>query len=91
MPKYNIKITVTEVRGGGKCDMGIKVGDSWMMEEDKAKFCTWAHSAIFPFIAAMRYGAGFPWEPNPEVAYACCPDPYNTVVFKIERLDEIGD
>jgi len=89
MPKYDLKITVTEVRGGGTCDMGIKIGDSWKAEEGRAPFCTWAYSAIFPFISAMRYGAKFPWEPNAEVAFACCPDPHNTVVFKIERLGEI--
>ncbi|MBI5152805.1 TIGR04076 family protein [Candidatus Peregrinibacteria bacterium] len=89
MAKYNLKITVVEVRGGGKCEKGLKVGDTLMYSEDKIDFCAWAHNAMFPFISAMRYGAKFPWEPNSETAYVSCPDPHNTVVFKIERLDNI--
>lgn len=86
MVKYKLKATVTEVRGQGICEMGHKVGDTFEIAEDHVNFCAWAHVAIFPFISAMIYGAAFPWEPDPDVAYACCPDPHNTVVFKIERI-----
>ncbi len=91
MPIYDLKITVTEIRGRGSCPFGIKAGDSWAFEEEKAPFCAWAHTAIFPFLSAMKYGAAFPWEPDPKVAYACCPDPHNTVVFKVERVGESQD
>lgn len=89
MPKYETRVTVTEVRGDGKCPQGLKAGDAFTIREDGADFCNWAYCAIFPFISAMRYGATFPWEPNSEEAYACCPDPHRTVVFKIERLEEV--
>ena len=85
MAKYNIKITVTEVRGKGKCSMGLKKGDSWIFKENQVPFCVWAFNSMFPFISAMKYGAKFPWEPKKNVAYVSCPDPDNTVVFKIER------
>ncbi len=86
MIKPNIKITVTEIRGRGTCDAGIKVGDSWLVDEFNAPFCAWAYNAIFPFVTGMMYGAKFPWEKDSKVAFACCPDPHNSVVFKIERL-----
>lgn len=85
MKQYGIKITVTEVRGKGCCEFGIKVGDSWVFDEKNVQFCSYAHTAVFPFVCAMKYGAVLPWEPDQNVAYACCPDPHNTVVFKIER------
>ena len=53
------------------------------MEETHCDFCSWAHNAIFPFIQALKYGGNFPWEKEKGTAMACCPDPYNTVVFKI--------
>jgi len=86
MSAYKIRITVDRVKGKGICSLGLKKGDKFLFREEGADFCLWAQNAIFPFITAMRYGARFPWENNPDVAYACCPDPYNTVVFKIERL-----
>lgn len=87
MPRYDLRITVTEVRGG-PCEFGLKPGDVFEFHEDKVDFCSWAHSAMFPFISAMRYGASLPWEPDSRVAYVACPDPHNTVVFKIERVGE---
>jgi uncharacterized repeat protein (TIGR04076 family) len=87
MTTYNLKVTVTEIRGKGHCEYGIKKGDTFLLDDDtKGVPCMYANSAIFPFISGMRYGAAFPWEPDPNVGYACCPDPYNTVVFKIERV-----
>jgi uncharacterized repeat protein (TIGR04076 family) len=86
MAAYKIRITVDKIKGKGICSLGLKKGDRFWFNEKKGGFCAWAQNAIFPFVAALSYGASFPWEKNPDVAHACCPDPDNTVVFKIERV-----
>ena len=86
MNPHKIKITVDKIKGKGICSLGLKKGDKFWFREEGSDFCLWAQNAIFPFITALRYGGSFPWEKNKDVAYACCPDPYNSVVFKIERI-----
>jgi uncharacterized repeat protein (TIGR04076 family) len=78
----SITVEIVEVRGEG-CEQGLKVGDKFEMEENHSDFCNWAHNAIFPLIETLRFGGNFPWEKEEGTAFACCPDPYNTVVFKI--------
>jgi len=34
------------------------------------------------------YGGAFPWESDPDVARAACPDADNPVVFELRRLRE---
>jgi len=34
---------------------------------------------------SSKLGGAPPREEDPDVAFACCPDPYNTVVFKLTR------
>ncbi len=87
MAPYKIKITVDKIKGKGICSLGLKKGDSFWFREEESQFCQWAANAIFPFVAALKYGGSFPWEKNKNIAYACCPDQYNTVVFKIERIN----
>lgn len=85
MEPKEVTIEVTEIRGNGRCSYGLKVGDCFEAREEGADFCVWAHQAIFPFITVLKFGGTLPWEENPDVAYACCPDSYNTVVFKLTR------
>lgn len=37
---------------------------------------------------ALKFGGTFPWEPEGNTTCVACPDPYNTVVFKLIALDE---
>jgi uncharacterized repeat protein (TIGR04076 family) len=34
----------------------------------------------------LEFGGSFPFEKNPDVAYAACPDGDNPVVFEIRRV-----
>lgn len=65
------------------------MGDAFVMgAEAPAGFCRWALAAIHPFTAVVRFGGSLPWEKEPGVAHACCPDPDNPVVFRISRITE---
>ena len=48
--------------------------------------CTWALSAIAPFLATLRFGGVLPWESDPDRTVVCCPDPANPVVFELRRV-----
>lgn len=77
-----VRIEVTEVRGKG-CDYGLKQGDVFYLEDDRCDICMWAATAIFPMVQVLKYGGSFPFGDDPYSAVACCPDPVNTVVFKM--------
>lgn len=80
-------IEVVEIRGGA-CDVGHHVGDTW--EVDSAivptGICGWAYAAMVPFLQPLRFGGTFPWEAEGE-AVVSCPDPANTVIFRL-KVDE---
>ncbi|MGC8721689.1 MAG: TIGR04076 family protein [Caldisericaceae bacterium] len=86
---FKIKIKVVEIKGGGVCSAGLKVGDIFEINDKgqpvPVNFCGWAFVTLWPFITPLRYGGTLPWERNPDKAYVSCPDPDNTVVFEISR------
>ena len=86
---YPIKITV--ISQEGHCANGHKVGDQWIIREDKTPegICGNAYNSLFPFIQVLQYGGVYPWreeQGNPDVDWVACPDGKNPLVFKIERL-----
>ncbi len=82
-----IIIEVIETRGQG-CDQGFKQGDIFELKEQSHSFCCNAYNSIYPVAQVLRYGGRFPWETEKGVEILGCPDPYNTVVFKIKAVDD---
>ncbi len=85
-----IIVEVIESRGHG-CDQGFKLGDVFELKEHTHSFCSLAYSSIYPVAQVMRYGGRFPWEPEKDVQIMGCPDPYNTIVFKISAVEDEGE
>jgi len=89
---YKITIKVIEIRGTGKCSAGLKVGDTFEINEKgqpvDINFCGWAFTTLWPFITPLRYGGILPWGKDPDKAYVSCPDPETTVVFEISRKED---
>jgi len=83
-PPYEkkVKIEVIEVRGKG-CDYGLEVGDVIYIDDNHCNICMWAATSIFPLVQILKYGGEFPWNDDPHVCIACCPDPVDTVVFRM--------
>ncbi len=81
-----IMLEVIEARGNG-CDQGLKLGDKFELEENHHNFCSAAYSMIYPIAQVMRYGGRFPWEEEKDVQILGCPDPYNTIVFKLTAVE----
>lgn len=87
MADKKIIAKVVESRGKG-CDLGLKLGDEFVLDITGSQFCGWAYNAIFPFAQSLKYGGSFPWESEPDSTLVACPDPYNTIVFKLTAVDE---
>jgi uncharacterized repeat protein (TIGR04076 family) len=80
-----VKVEVVEIKGSGKCPMGIKVGDTFEFGAfPPAGLCVWATYVIFPFVTAPRFGGEF--EEEEGVVHCCCIDPKNPVVFRLSRI-----
>lgn len=80
-----VSIEIIAVKGKGSCPLGLKKGEKWEIDSAAVPdgFCGWAYHSLFPFLQVLRFGGSFPWEKEGE-ATVCCPDPDNTVVFKLK-------
>lgn len=87
---YPIVVRVVEIRGRGVCPLDIKVGDIFRSDREVGAVCHWAAHALLPFTSVLRFGGDLPWETEPGLARICCPDPDNSVVFEICRLEADG-
>lgn len=81
------KVSVKVISQQGTCEMGHKVGDEWVVGEKTPEgLCTFAFGSLLPTITPLMFGASFPWESDPDMTTAACPDPANPVVFELRRL-----
>ncbi len=89
---YNIRITVKEVYGTGKCGAGYKPGDSWVSVGGGLPegLCSWAFGDLAKHLTVLTWGGEFPG-PGGSEGLAACTDGYSPVVFHLERLDECSD
>jgi len=84
-----VRLEITEILIGGECPVGHKVGDSWVIRDGIVPegICAAAWNAMQPYIVSIRYGGAMPWSGEAKMS-ACCPDPANPVVFKMEVLPD---
>ena len=87
---YSVKITVKSQ--SGFCHAGHKPGDSWIIDKVDWKtpggMCVSGYECCESMAFALRFGAVFPWEKDPDASFSTCPDPGNPVVFEVRRLRE---
>lgn len=69
------------------CPQKHKVGQQWKVTRYTPEgICAAAYNSIHPYIRVLEFGGSFPFEKDPDVAYAACPDGDNPVVFEIRRV-----
>ena len=85
---YRVVLEVKEVKG--ECAAGYKVGDKLVIEEpsiissESSNVCLYALGALLPYITALyRDTPAEDW--INQVEELQCPDPINTVKFRISR------
>ena len=82
---YDVEITVISQKG--TCGAGHKVGDKWIVSaHSPGGICLSAYRIMEAYSDVLKYGGTFPWQEDPDVTRAICPDPANPVVFEIKRL-----
>ncbi len=82
---YEVRIRVKSQKGS--CEGGHKVGDEWVVGEKTPEgLCLFAFNSLLPSLMPLMFGGAFPWEKDPDVTTAVCPDPDNPVVFELRRL-----
>ena len=82
---YKVRVRVKSQKG--TCAEGHKVGDQWVVGEKIPEgLCIFAFSSLLTSLMPLMFGGSFPWEKDPDVTTAVCPDPENPVVFELRRL-----
>jgi len=85
----NYKVSVKVVSQKGTCAEGHKVGDQWVVDYKTPEgLCIFAFSSLLTSLMPLMFGGSFPWEKDPDMTTAVCPDPDNPVVFELRRLRE---
>jgi uncharacterized repeat protein (TIGR04076 family) len=88
LPWYeNISIEIKNILESGKCPEGHKIGERFDFKTERGKICPHALNVLFPYIIGLQSGGSFPWEEESDNVTICCPDPYNPVVFKLQRSE----
>ena len=85
MKEYDVVIKL--VGNQNPCHIGHKVGDEWVFNyKTPPDMCSLAYNAIYPWVLALKYGATFPWQDDPDVVMASCPDPLVNNTFELRRV-----
>ena len=80
-------IVIKVVSQGGRCDLGHKVGQEWLLRDKTPEgICIGAFHSLYPDARVLMYGGSFPWSSDPDTNTVACPDPVNPVVFEIRRV-----
>ncbi len=84
-PGYKVKATVKSVKGD--CSWGHEAGDTFYINcHDAAGLCGFFYHDIFPYIAMLQFGGGFPKEwGDPDVVNVECMDRSNLVTLELRR------
>ena len=90
----NSHVKIKIISQTGVCLGKHKVGEEWIMKgrddgwKIPAGICMFAFASIYPYIQMLMYGGSFPWQYDPDVWPAPCPDSKNPVVFELTRIDK---
>ena len=87
MERRQYDVAIKLVGNQKPCHGGQKVGDEWLWQDKTPGGLCWAaYNSIFPFALTLKYGGSFPWQENPDVITASCPDGEVVNVFELRRM-----
>jgi uncharacterized repeat protein (TIGR04076 family) len=81
------KLTVTCTGVKGKCEAGMRVGDTATFDgvNITGRLCIHAMASMMAKLFAMHQGVNFVWLADPNVATHFCPDEETPVTYEIRR------
>jgi len=81
------EVSIRVISQKGTCAAEHKVGDEWVIRDKTPEgICLGAFNALYPSARVLMFGGSHPWQSDPDVATAACPDARNPVVFELRRL-----
>jgi uncharacterized repeat protein (TIGR04076 family) len=87
---YDISIKL--IGNQSPCHYGHKVGEEWLWSSRTPEnLCFFAYNSLAPFAHVLQYGGNFPWQENPDIITAGCPDSEVFNVFELKRVPEKGE
>jgi uncharacterized repeat protein (TIGR04076 family) len=86
MAAKEYEVTIKLVSNKQPCHSGLKIGQEWKYDfAPPPSMCPFAYNSIFPFALVMKTGGTFPWQQDPDVVIASCPDGEVVNTFEIRR------
>jgi uncharacterized repeat protein (TIGR04076 family) len=83
------KVVAKVISQKGKCDVGHRVGDQWVLGTKTPEgICGSAYVIMYSRGFLLMCGAPMPWGADPYVTTVACPDANNPVVFELRRVRE---
>jgi len=87
MERKEYDVVIKLVGNQRPCHIGHQIGDEWVFQyKTPAGMCSLAYNAIFPFLMVLKFGGTFPWQKDPDVVQASCPDAEVNNVFELRRI-----
>ncbi len=89
MAAKEYEVVIKLVANKHPCHAGLKIGDEWAFDySPPQRMCGFAYNAIFPFALVLKTGGTFPWQQDPDVVRATCPDEDVQNIFEIHRREK---
>lgn len=86
METKEYEVVIKLVSNQRPCHSGHKIGDEWVFNDmTPPGICSLAFNAIYPIALALKFGATFPWQDDPDVMTAACPDGEVNNIFELRR------
>lgn len=87
MERKEYDVVIKLVSNQSPCHIGHQIGDEWVFQyKTPGDMCSLAYNAILPFALVLKYGGTFPWQKDPDVVQASCPDAEVNNVFELRRV-----
>ena len=93
------KVIGKVIRVKGVCAAGLRPGDEIDLTipctakdfeewKERPKICPHLLTSIFPIVFAFQTGGKIPWEDEEGNIEVMCPDPVNTVILRLIRMNK---
>jgi len=86
MERKEYEVVIKLVGNQNPCHSGHQIGDEWVFNYmTPPGMCSLAFNAIYPVAMVLQFGGMFPWQDDPDVVQASCPDGEVNNIFELRR------
>ena len=89
MGSKEYEVVIRLIGNKSPCHSGHKIGDEWVFNYmTPPGMCSLAYNSLYPVALALRFGATFPWQEDPDVITMSCPDAEVNNIFELRRREK---